>query len=374
MVLARNMISFPTVGSQNQVFDYGTKPSVSILIPARNEEAVIKRCVDSCLLQDYDNYEVLVLNDQSDDQTGEILSSIGLDKGNFRVLTGQGPKPGWLGKPRACEQLAAASTGDILMFIDADVWLQSDAVSSVVASLVDENADAVTVWPQQHFNSYKERVVVPLVYFALMTMLPAVYVKRDPRWMPSFARLYFRTAFAAACGQCLAVKREAYDAIGGHETVKNEIVEDVQLAKSLKRNGFRISMHLGMGKVHCRMYTSDEEIFQGFRKNFFVGFGRNVPFFLSSAMLHALVFVLPYIFLLIGVLSGDFYLASMATASLVVIHIQRLTVDIRNGWNPIYGLFHARGVLWFQRLGITVLTDYFKKRDVQWKGRSILGK
>ncbi|MCC5925219.1 MAG: glycosyltransferase [Bacteroidetes bacterium] len=347
---------------------------VSLLIPARNEESVIERCVKSCINQDYDNLEIIILNDQSEDRTGDLLYELQATTKKLHVLEGAGPREGWLGKPWACQRLADKATGEILMFIDADVWLEPDAVRSVVHSFKETQSDAITVWPQQHLGSQKERIVLPLVYFTLMTMLPAIYVRRDPKWMPSFIRPYFRTAFAAACGQCLAFTRSAYNSIGGHACVREEIVEDVELAKALKRNGRTISMHLGIHKIHCRMYTRDEDILEGFRKNFFAGFGRNVLFFLAAALLHMIVFILPYLLVIIGLIIGELFVVLLSFFAIVLIHLQRVLVDKRNKWNPWYGLLHIRGVLWFQRLGLTVLADHFTRRTVLWKGRPIQGK
>ena len=372
-VLVRNLFSFAPISFSGQ--SSGSElPKVSILIPARNEEAVIARCVRSCLNQRYPSLEIVVLNDQSEDNTGAILHELCSQDNRLRVLNGAGALPGWLGKPRACQQLADAAIGDILMFIDADVWLEPDAVGAMVETFTQDKTDAVTVWPQQHLGSFWEKTALPLVYFTLMTMLPAVYVKRDPRWMPTFIRPYFRTAFAAACGQCIAIKRPAYDAIGGHHTVRNQIVEDVELSKALKRSGHSISMHLGVDMVHCRMYTRDRDMFEGFRKNFFVGFGKSYLFFSAAALLHVLVFLVPYGTLLAGALTGMTQVVILSAVLLLLIHMQRFLVDVRNRWNPFYGVFHAMGVGWFQRLGVTVLADELFGREVRWKGRSITQK
>lgn len=375
MILVRNHFSFTNISAYRQ-FNSEAKqitayPTISILIPARNEEAVIERCVSSCLKQDYPDFEVLVLDDLSDDSTGSILLSLQKTDSRLKIIEGSGPQKGWLGKPRACKQLAENARGEIFVFIDADVWLDSEAISSAVKAFQKEQADALTIWPEQRLISLTERMVVPMVYFALMTMLPAIYVKRDPRWMPPFIRPYFKTAFAAACGQFIAIKKSAYNAIGGHEIVKDQVVEDVELAKALKRHGYTITMHHGRHQVYCRMYTSDEDLFQGFRKNFFAGFGYNTAFFLMAAVLHLVVFVLPYLLLLAGILLGYNTIAIIAAISIVLIHVQRLLIDVRNGWSPVLGITHILGVLWFQKLGMTVLADYFGRREVRWKGRNI---
>jgi chlorobactene glucosyltransferase len=382
-VLLRNHFQFISSGdkSPTQVCLISNEdnelPKVSLLIPARNEERVIRKCVHSALLQTYDNLEILVLDDDSEDTTSDILKLV-KDEFDFnnrlRILQGEGPIPGWLGKPRACKQLAESATGQILIFIDADTWLEPSALSDMVDSFVLDKLDAITIWPQQHMHSFWEKVSLPLVYFALTTLLPVEYVKRDPKWLPKVLRPRFRSAFAAACGQCIGFSREAYLGIGGHGSVKNAIVEDVQLAKNLKSNGYRMAMYHGINQIHCRMYEDHQAMFEGFRKNFFAGFGYSYTFFLMAAVLHLSVYILPYFVLAYSIAEGVKALGILAGLSILLIHIQRWLLDKKNKWNPVYGLMHPLGVLWFQWLGLTVLVDRLTGRRIRWKGRSINNK
>lgn len=371
VVLFRNLLTFNRIHDGLLPPAGSPRPKVSILVPARNEAGVIGRCIDSCLKQNYHPLEVVVLNDQSEDETANILQELAADESRLRVLQGKGPIEGWLGKPRACQQLGEAAEGELLVFIDADVWLEPTAVSRIVNNLYRDHLDALTVWPEQQLSGFWEKIVVPMVYFTLTTMLPADYVRRDPRWIPPVFRPYFKTAFAAACGQCIALKKDVYDAIGGHSAVKDRVVEDVELAKALKKQGFTIGMYRGNHQVHCRMYTSHRDIRQGFRKNFLAGFGNNLGLFTAAAILHIAVFILPYAGVTVGLLYGADALLLVSIAAIVLIHIQRLVVDLTNGWNPVYGLLHILGVVWFQRLGITVVSDYIMRRSVSWKGRNI---
>jgi chlorobactene glucosyltransferase len=376
-VLIRNYLEFRPAGALKTNGRYRNSLKVSLLIPARNEEAVIERCVISALHQNYDNIEVLVLDDESEDRTGSILRLIKSerDKNNkLRIINGKGPLPDWLGKPRACQQLADASYGELLIFIDADTWLEPGAITEIVDSFETEQLDAITVWPQQHLGTFWEKTALPLVYFALTTLLPAVYVKRDPSWLPGPLRPKFRTAFAAACGQCIGFRREVYNAIGGHSCVKQQIVEDVELSKILKSNGFRLAMYHGVDQVHCRMYTDHNSMREGFRKNFFAGFGYSYTFFLISALLHLVVFIVPYIILVGSLAFGFSYISYLAGIAIILIHFQRWLLDTKNKWYPVYGLLHPLGVLWFQWLGITVLRDRISDRRVKWKGRLLIGK
>ena len=209
-ILVRNLIDFKALKRTN-VPKTSDKPKVSICIPARNEADVIERCVTSALKQNYPNFEVLVLDDQSTDGTSEILSKLSGIINNLIHIEGK-PKPSdWLGKPWACHQLSLEAKGEILIYIDADVWLEEDVIVKAVSEL--STFDAITVWPEQHFETFWEKQVIPLIYFALFTLLPAKYVERAPKWLPASLRSKFAPLFAAACGQFIAFNKSVYDKI-----------------------------------------------------------------------------------------------------------------------------------------------------------------
>ncbi|MDZ7660636.1 glycosyltransferase family 2 protein [Fodinibius sp.] len=347
-------------------------PSVTICIPARNEANSIERCVRSAIDQHYPNHHVLVLDDGSTDGTSEILDSLSERyTDTLTVISGQ-PKPDdWLGKSWACHQLSEQALSDILIFIDADTWLEPEATSKVVRTMGSDVVDFITLWPRQKFGSFWEKTVIPLVYFALLTLLPTRYVYRSPKWLPSFLQCKIGPLFAAANGQFMAFKKNTYEAIGGHQSVKNEVVEDVELAKNIRRGGFRMKMYHGRNAVSCRMYESREELWQGFRKNFFAGFGHNPFLFIGMGLLHIITFIIPILSLPFLFLWGSTKLILLALAAVVLMFLQRFTVDLWFGWKLRYGFLHPLGVVWYQLLGIQVLSDYFNGVSAQWKDRNI---
>lgn len=370
LVFIRNRFEFRSMSSFSEnTFRFH---KISVCIPARNEEKVIERCVRSCLSQTHPEFEVLVLDDRSEDRTGQILRSLQNESGasHLHILNGTDRPESWLGKPWACQQLSQAATGQVLVFIDADTWLEADFLRQVDSEM-QKGIDALTVWPRQHLETFWEKVVVPQVYYALLTLLPAIYVRRFPRWMPAFVRPLFKNAFSAACGQCIAFKREAYEVIGGHAAVKNQVVEDVELARALKTNDKTIAMFHGVGSINCRMYQSENEIFEGFRKNFLAGFGNNLFFFSASALLHLIVFVMPILLLSFSLFTSEFRLLMISAGLLIWPILLRVALDSWNGWNLRYSLLHSLGVLWFQRLGVTVIVDKLSGRKVKWKGRGV---
>lgn len=348
------------------------EPKISVCIPARNEEMNIGTLLDSVNRQEWDNYEILVLDDQSTDQTPEILNKVLISyPERLTVIKGK-PKPaGWLGKPWACHQLGKEASGDILLFLDADTTLKPMALRGVAQSMADYNLDMLTVWPVQKLDSFWEKVVIPLIYYALVTLLPAIYVYRKPRWMPSFLEKKIRPKFAAACGQCIAFSKKAYEEIGGHESVKNQVVEDVELARIALQKNQTLRMFTGINSVSCRMYRSEKEMFEGLRKNFLAGFGHSIGKFIVAGLVHLIVFILPFITFIYALVYPDPLLMFLSVGSISILLLHRLLLAQWFQWDPVYSFTHPLGVLWFQRLAAVKITDRVSGRKAEWKGRKI---
>lgn len=265
------------------------QPAVSILIPARNEARVIGRTVNQLLAQDYPHLDVHLLDDQSDDGTAEVARSAAAHDSRFHLYTGQPLPPGWLGKNWACHQLAQKAQGDIFVFWDADVQCQPTAIRALVDLLENEQSAAATVWPTQVTVTWGERLVVPLMAWAIMAYLPILPVHYS-NW----------AMFAAANGQCLAIRRIPYQTIGGHEVVRHHVVEDVALARLIKQHNFRLRLADGAGLITCRMYQNWAQVRAGFAKNILVGHGNSIPFLALSTVFHWLVFIWPWWWWLAG--------------------------------------------------------------------------
>jgi chlorobactene glucosyltransferase len=266
-----------------------TEPLVSILIPARNEAAVIAETVTRLLRQSYSNVELLLLDDHSTDGTAQVAQQAAHMDDRLRVLQGAALPPGWLGKNWACHQLAQAAQGDILLFTDADTRWEPAGLTALMALQTRTQADLVTVWPTQTTLTWGERLVVPMMALAIIGYLPGILVNRT-RW----------TAFAAAMGQCMSFRRTAYHAVGGHQALKAEIVEDVAFARRIKQHRLRLWAADGNGLIGCRMYTDWSTVRNGYAKNILRGHGDSVLFLALSAVFHWSAFVLPWIGLLFG--------------------------------------------------------------------------
>ncbi|KXK17509.1 MAG: putative glycosyltransferase [Chloroflexi bacterium OLB15] len=289
MIAILNALTFPRL---KRVSSPVHDQLVSILIPARNEEAVIVSTLTSLLAQTGVNFEILVLDDGSTDGTAEQVRQLADPR--VRLLAGKPLQEGWFGKNWACHQLAVQAQGDLLLFTDADVIWNQGALAALLQEQQKSLAALVTIWPTQITQTWSERLIIPLMALTIIGYLPSLLVNKT-----------FWPAFAAANGQCLLFTREGYQASGGHEAVRSSIVEDIALAHSVKRAKLRLWMADGSGLITCRMYRSWPEVRSGFAKNIIAGYGGVLPFLLGW-LFHWLAFLLPVIYLIVGLLDPQF--------------------------------------------------------------------
>jgi chlorobactene glucosyltransferase len=234
-------------------------PKVSVCIPARNEETNIRRCVEAVLRQDYPNFEIIVLDDRSTDSTLTLLKEIASHDSRLIPISGSDLPEGWAGKPHALYQASAVAKGEWLCFVDADTFLAPNALSAVYAKATETQADLFTMMTRQILGSFWELTVMPLVMTALS-------VGFSPRKVNDPAR-----RDAVANGQFIFIKRNIYDLIGGHEKIKDQIVEDKALSENVKWNGHRLVVADGRLVASTRMYTSLETMWEGWTKNIYLG-------------------------------------------------------------------------------------------------------
>jgi chlorobactene glucosyltransferase len=259
----------------------------SALVPARNEVGSIGEIVVSLLCQDcLCLHELLVLDDHSTDETARIAREAAADDPRFVLLSGAPLPPGWLGKNWACHQLAQHARGDLLVFTDADVIWQPGALGAVSAAMESMQADLLTVWPTQITITWAERLVVPMMSFAVLAYLPIRWAHNLP--YPSAA---------AANGQCMAFRRAAYERCGGHAAVAAKVLEDVLLAQRVKASGGKLRMADGAGLIQARMYHNWHEVLSGYAKNILAGHANSILFLLFSIVFHLSVFVWPWLWL-----------------------------------------------------------------------------
>jgi chlorobactene glucosyltransferase len=282
-----NLIFFPRLRQPSQAGDRD-KPFVSVLVPARNEAAVIEGTVRRLLAQSYEQFELIVLDDNSEDGTSERARAAAAGDTRLRIINGKPLPSGWGGKNWACHQLSQAAKGDILLFTDADTMWAPDGLAALMDEMQRGRADLQTVWPTQITETWAERLTVPNMALVVMGYLPVLATHYLPL-----------AAFGAANGQVMAFRCAAYDVIEGHAGVATEVVEDVKLARRVKGAGLRLRMADGNRFVSCRMYTDWPGVRNGFAKSLVGGYG-SVFGVILSILFHAIVFLIPPLWLLVG--------------------------------------------------------------------------
>lgn len=327
---------------------------VSILIPARNEEKNIAACLDGLLCQDYPNFEIMVLDDQSSDRTGAIIQSYAQRDERIHLLHGQALPPGWTGKNYACHLLGQAATGDILLFTDADTRHDPAVVTATANRLHQPGPGLCSAFPRQLTVSFAERLVLPVIHLFVYGGLPLWLTYLTP--FPSLA---------AANGQWIAFTREAYRRIGGHESVRNRVVEDVELSRRAKRLGIRTLVLSGAALISCRMYTSTREVWEGFSKNLSgLTNYRLAPFFLVLVLL-LVCCILPYVLVWFPAYT------EYAFVAIVLNLLLRLLVSLSSGDRLVSSLLlHPFGILATVAIGLNSLL-MAHRGVVRWKGRDI---
>ncbi|MFC2041686.1 glycosyltransferase [Chloroflexota bacterium] len=230
-------------------------PLISVLIPARNEEINIGNCLESLQKQDYPNFEVLVLDDDSSDNTVNIVDRMAAQDNRAQLLRGASLPQGWAGKPFACYQLAMKARGSWLLFVDADTIHAPDMLRSVLALALELKPALLSGFPRQLASSLPQKIAIPVLYFVILSWLPLWFLHRTKVPRPSLA-----------IGQFLLFPAEEYWRIGGHRAVKSRILEDVWLGVEVTRHGGRhIAVDLSM-VVSCHMYHSLGAMWEGFIK------------------------------------------------------------------------------------------------------------
>ena len=342
-------------------------PLISVCIPARNEERNIRACAEGILNQDYPNFEVIVLDDRSADSTPNILEDIGSRDSRLRLINGSDLPEGWAGKPYALYQASSYARGEWLCFIDADTFLEPETLSSCYIKAIETGADMFTIMTFQVLGSFWEKTVMPLVMTALSVGFSPRKVN-DPN-----------TKDAIANGQFIMIKRSVYDAIGGHESVKDQIVEDKAISEQVKWNGHRLIVADGMKVAKTRMYTSLPEMWEGWTKNIYLGLS-DQPSLMVLGVFGAFLTVLTSLFLPVWPLLGLFWysnnggwmaMAVVAEALVLwgyLIFIRaRVATDMRIA--PWYALTTPLGAGVFGAMMFTSAWRVLSRKGVTWKGR-----
>lgn len=330
---------------------------VSILIPARNEENNIGTCLDSLANQTYKNLEVVVLDDCSEDKTKEIILNKAKRDSRFKLIEGKPTPEGWTGKNFACHQLFEDANTELLLFIDADTTLSSDAIEYAIKTFDYEKANLLCLWPRQIVESPGEKFMIPLMGFILLAFLPIRFVE--------FTR---PAMFAAANGQFLLFDRAIYTKCGGHNKLKDEIMDDVRLSQLVKKVGGKVVLRDASFHVRCRMYHSFIETWFGFRKNIFAAFNGRFFLFMFCISGFALWHALPAYLSIYALAVGNHSLAYPMICQTMIGILMRLYMAFKMEQPYFSALLHPLAVSITVLLAIDSFIGY-NWRGVTWKGR-----
>ncbi|MGA3487986.1 glycosyltransferase [Micromonosporaceae bacterium DT55] len=338
-----------------------TEPVV-VLLPLRDEADRVEPCLRSLLAQrDVPGLRIVILDDGSTDGTTDVVRAVTAADPRVTLLTGAPLPPGWLGKPYACRQLAEAGAGDaeVLVFVDADVVLAPHAVAAAVTTLRASGAGLLTAYPRIVAGSGGERLVQPLLQWLWLTFLPLAAMERSAR--PSLA---------AAGGQFLLLDAETYRRCGGHAAVRDRVLEDIELARAVKRAGARIALADGSAIARCRMYSSWPEVRDGYSKSLWATFGSPLAAGAVLALLLTL-YTAPPLVALAAALVGQTQLALAAAAAYLLGVAGRVVAASATGgraWPDALAHPLSVGILGW----LTLRSYHLRARHrLLWRGRPV---
>ncbi len=332
-------------------------PFVSVLIPARNEGKTIRQCVESLVAQDYPNYEIVVLDDQSDDDTLVQLEALAI-RHPIRIIRGtEHPPAGWNGKNYACLRLAKEARGDWLLFTDADTVHSPASIRRGVQQASHLRVDLLSAMPFQKTGGWSEHLMIPFI----MEFLPLIGVDFQMMWRG-------KGRDAIANGQYMLMRREAYDATGRHQAIARQLVDDFALASHFRHHGWRIAFVAGSRMLSCRMYDNARDVWRGFSKNILLSLQTTRAWSLGASLGFAwgfiCLFVLPFFLFLTQI--------TLALSILEIVWLFSLRwlvgwVTRRPVWESFLTVFSALGVM---ILGLNALISKARNRRIVWKGRA----
>ena len=329
---------------------------LTVLIPARNEESNIKNCLDSIGPEIDLIKEIIVLDDNSNDSTYNIVKNISDKNQKIKIKNGKVLKDGWVGKSFACWQLSEYAETKWILFLDSDVILQRNAISKLIYFADKNQYSMISAWPKIFVKSFAEKIFMPLLNFIVFTTFPTSLSEKS--MLPSLG---------LAHGACILFKRSEYKKLGGHNLVKNSLFEDTLLARKWREKGSKSICINGANLIKVRMYNNFYEIWKGFEKNAYPAFSKKISF-LTFHTLRPILFLLPYLYIPFYLMSDfkfNLYLSLVFMLTLI-----RLLMAIKFR-HPVWSiLFHPIAEIVFIIISISSFIKFTFLGGVQWKDRN----
>ncbi len=346
-------------------------PMVSVIVPARNEEKNIRSCLRSLVDQDYPDYEIIVVDDRSTDNTAAIVLQMAAEEPRIRLVKGKRPTGTWLGKSHALHQGVLVAQGSWFLFVDADTWHHPHSISSCMHHCLTHKVDMLSLYPHFVCESFWEKVVQPAV--------GRIILFAAPLWLVNSTAKIWRI-FYMAIGQFILIRKDTYEAVGGHAAIRSLVTEDVELAKRVKKAGYRLHFLYGIDLLHTRMYTRFSEMWRGWSRSFYPGMGNSVPIALIDTSLLFIFGTLPYLSLpitgLLLVAGLDVpVVRTIFTISLytwAIIFVTTLIVRWRLKEYPSHFFTCPLGGIMVQWIALHSIYAYTCNKKVLWKGRNLV--
>jgi chlorobactene glucosyltransferase len=335
-------------------------PLISVLVPARNEEENIRACLESLQKQDYPNYEILVLDDNSTDYTATIVNEMASGDERIKLHFGEPLPDDWSGKCFACHQLAEKAKGDWFLFVDADTRHEPHMLRSVLALAMELKTSLLSGFPRQLATSFAQKVIMPVFYFILLGWLPLWWLHQSKTPKPSMA-----------IGQFFFFAADEYRRIGGHETVRSRIVEDVWMGIQVSKHGGRhIAVDLS-NAASCHMYRDIGEMWSGLGKSIY-SVAAMAPLGLLAIIIVAyFLYIAPFFWLWNGFFMGPEPLLwrSIVVSQICLMFFMRWLVDSRFREPAISMWFHPIGLMFYLVNVIYSWVRWVAGTGVTWKER-----
>lgn len=349
LVFIQTIVNLATVPRLRRDDAPKKKPRVSIVVPARNEARSIERSARAFLAQDYDNFEVIIVNDRSSDGTGDILRSI-VDP-RLTVIDGAETPEGWLGKPWALEQGVSRANGELLLIVDADLIYAPETLRAALAAMESEAASLVTLLPHFEMGSFGEQVAMPMLALVALSILPLWLQKRShsPR-------------LALGGGSGILIRRDVFESVDGFRALKGAVVDDVGLARHVREHGAETCAVMADDLVRVRMYHSGREVIEGFTKNVFMVLDRSYLLAAISLALVATLHLGPYVLAFTGDIVGIAIVAVIIATRVVLFRSVRYPQ-----WNAI--LLHPLMMAFWAYIFLRSMWFTGVRNELRWRGR-----
>jgi chlorobactene glucosyltransferase len=336
-------------------------PMVSILIPARNEEHKIAQCLESLFKQDYPDYEILVLDDNSSDNTADIVNRLAGKESRLRLIKGAPLAAGWSGKNYACFQLAKEAKGDWLLFVDADTTHAPHMLSGVMALALELNTSLLSGFPRQIAENMVMKLFTPTWYFVLMAWCPLWWMQNSKRNMPSIA-----------IGQFMLFSKCEYWRIGGHESVKSKVLEDIWLGIEVNKHGGKhIAVDLS-DMVFCKMYDNFRGLWHGLTRSVYAVAEISLIALVCLMVIACVCYLIPFYSLWheFSFTDGNSLMKAVILIQIATIYFMRRLADRRFDSNSIVSvILHPVGILFLICVVVNAIARKLAGTGISWKER-----